>query len=183
MSPQIATLVFSILIFWLFWIDRDRKLRTSKALWIPTVWVLINASRPASMWLAIFGFNVGPQTISADIYTEGSPIDRAVYTTLVVLGLIILIGRSREVGPLLRRNYPLVLFFSFAALSVFWSDFPFVTFKHFTKGVGDIEMVLIVLTDADAFGATKRLLSRIGFLLVPLSVLYCKYYPAIGRLL
>src|SRR5205814_174395 len=40
-----------------------------------------------------------------------------------------------------------------------------------------------VLTDLDPLGATKRLLSRVGFVLVPLSVLYCKYYPSIGRLM
>src|SRR5205814_1506341 len=101
----------------------------------------------------------------------------------VIAGLVILIARGRKVGPLLRQNYPIVLFFGFAALSVFWSDFPFVTFKHWAKGIGDVEMVLIVLTDVDPLGATKRLLARVGFLLVPLSVLYCKYYPSIGRLL
>jgi exopolysaccharide production protein ExoQ len=183
MPPIIASLSFAILIFGLFWIDRDRELRTSKALWIPTIWVLINASRPASMWLATFGFDVGPQTTSVDIYTEGSPIDRAVFTALVSAGLIVLIARHRKVGPLLRRNCPILLLFGFAALSIFWSDFPFVTFKRWTKGIGDVEMVFIVLTDADALGATKRLLSRVGLLLVPLSVLYCKYYPAIGRLM
>jgi len=160
-----------------------RELGISRALWIPTAWVLINASRPVSAWLQAFGLAVGPQTASADIYTEGSPIDRAVFTVLVIAGLIILIVRGREVGPLLRRNYPIVLFFVFAALSVFWSDFPFVTFKHWTKGIGDVEMVLIVLTDADPLESTKRLLSRVGFVLVPLSVLYCKYYPSLGRLM
>lgn len=183
MSPAAASVIFTTLICGLFWADRDRKLRTCKALWIPTLWVLISASRTASEWLAAFGFAVGPQTMSTDVYTEGSPIDRAVFTTLVIAGLIVLIARSREVGGLLRRNYPILLFFGYAALSMFWSDFSFVTFKHWTKGIGDAEMVLIVLTDVDPLGATRRLLSRVGFVLVPLSVLYCKYYPAIGRLM
>lgn len=183
MPPIVATFIFTALIIGLFWADRDRELRTSQALWIATVWVLINASRPASAWLQTFGLNVGSQTTSADIYTEGSPIDRAVYTALVIAGLVILIVRGRKVASLLRRNCSIVLFFGFSLLSVFWSDFPFVTFKHWTKGIGDVEMVLIVLTDPDPLGATKRLLSRVGFLLVPLSVLFCKYYPSIGRLM
>ena len=183
MPPIIASFIFTVLIFGLFWADWDRELRTSKALWIPTLWVLLNASRPASAWLQTFGLDVGLDTTSADIYTEGSPIDRAVFTALVIAGLVILIARGRKVWPLLRRNSPIVLFFGFAALSIFWSDFPFVTFKHWAKGIGDVEMVLIVLTDLDPLGATKRLLSRVGFVLVPLSVLYCKYYPSIGRLM
>lgn len=183
MPPIVASLIFTALIFWLFWADREPELRTSKALWIPTVWVLINASRPVSEWLAVFGLGVGSQPVSVDVYTEGSPIDRAIFMALVIGGLVILVIRGRKVGTLLRQNYSILLFFGFAALSMFWSDFPFVTLKHWTKGFGDVEMVLIVLTDVDALAATKRLLSRVGLLLVPLSVLYCKYYPAIGRVM
>ena len=42
-------------------------------------------------------------------------------------------------------------------------------------------MVLIVLTDSDPFAATKRLVARVGFVLIPASVLLIKYYPALGR--
>ena len=183
MPPSIASLIFTILICGLFWAEKEGNLRTSKALWIPTVWVLINASRPVSDWLTTLGLDVGPLPRSADIYTEGSPIDRALFTMLVIAGFMVLVARRQEVGALLRRNYPVVLFFVFAVLSSFWSDFPFVTLKHWIKGVGDFAMVLVVLTDPDRLGAIKRLLSRVGLLFVPLSVLYCKYYPAIGRLM
>jgi len=181
MPPEIASLIFVILILGLFWADRDPNLRTSKAFWIPTAWVLINASRPVSAWLTAFGYNVGPQKVTADIYIEGSPFDRAVYTTLVVAALVILFGRRRQVGSLVRRNYAILLFFGYAAISMIWSDFPIVTLKHWTKSIGDLAMVLVVLTEPDITAATKRLFSRVGFLLVPLSVLYCKYYPDIGR--
>jgi len=42
-------------------------------------------------------------------------------------------------------------------------------------------MILIVLTDPDPFTALKRVLTRAGFVLLPLSVLLIKYYPDIGR--
>jgi exopolysaccharide production protein ExoQ len=42
-------------------------------------------------------------------------------------------------------------------------------------------MVLVVLSDPNPAAAMKRLLARVGFLLVPLSVLLIKYYPALGR--
>ena len=42
-------------------------------------------------------------------------------------------------------------------------------------------MILIVLTDPERAAAVKRLLARIGFLLVPASILLIKYYPALGQ--
>ena len=40
MSPQIGALIVGIGILGLFWLDRDPDARTSKALWIPMVWLL-----------------------------------------------------------------------------------------------------------------------------------------------
>jgi O-antigen ligase len=42
-------------------------------------------------------------------------------------------------------------------------------------------IVLVVLTDPEPAVAFKRLLSRLGFVLLPLSILFIKYYPSIGR--
>jgi len=42
-------------------------------------------------------------------------------------------------------------------------------------------MVLVVLTDPDPQTATKRFFSRAAFVLLPLSVLFIKYYPDLGR--
>jgi O-antigen ligase len=42
-------------------------------------------------------------------------------------------------------------------------------------------MVLIILTDPEPTAAIKRLLARVGFLLIPLSILLIKYYPSLGR--
>jgi exopolysaccharide production protein ExoQ len=42
-------------------------------------------------------------------------------------------------------------------------------------------MVLIVLTELDQSAAFKRLFTRVGFVLLPVSVLFLKYYPEWGR--
>jgi len=47
------------------------------------------------------------------------------------------------------KNAPLVVFFLYCAASVFWSDFPIVAFKRWTKVLGNVVMVLVVLTEAD----------------------------------
>jgi exopolysaccharide production protein ExoQ len=38
-----------------------------------------------------------------------------------------------------------------------------------------------VLTEPDVMDAVQRLVTRVGFTLLPLSVLFCKYYPGLGR--
>ncbi len=176
--PIIASPIFFAGIVYLFWLDRDPDVEVSKALWIPTIWLLINCSRPVSFWLGI--------TRTADMasaYAEGSPVDATVFLVLVAAALFVLFNQGGRIEPILRENWPIVLFFGYAAFSMVWSDDPFVTFKHWIKGIGDVMMVLIVLTEARPVDAMKRLLTRVGFLLVPLSVLTCKYYPGIARVL
>jgi O-antigen ligase len=176
MPPAIATAVFAVLIAALFWLDRDRASRTSPALWLPVIWFFIGGSRMVSQWLGIEPLEmIDPSSL------EGSSFDRVVLMGLLLAGLIVLAARAERVGALLRANMLLVLFFCYCAVSVLWSDFPFVAFKRLTKGIGNLTMVLIVLSDFNPAAATKRLLAWSGFLLIPLSVLLIKYYPALGR--
>lgn len=176
MSPAIATAVFAIVILGLFMLDRDPEVRTSPGLWIPFLWLLINSSRAVSIW-------VGQQpTVSiADEYMDGSPFDRAVYMTLLIIGLIVLLRRGRQVTRLLGANGPIILFFLFCLASIFWSDYTFIAFKRWSKAIGDIVMILIVFTDREPEAALKRLVLRVGYILVPLSVLFIKYFPLLGR--
>jgi hypothetical protein len=66
-------------------------------------------------------------------------------------------------------------------LSVSWSDFAEVSFKRWIKSIGDLVMALIVITDAEPTEAFKRLISRLGFVLLPASILLIKYFPNLGR--
>ena len=160
----------------LYWLDRDPSARTSKALWIPTIWFLLAGSRSVTQWLGI-----SPIVTSLDQVHEGSPIDRMVFTGLIAAGLLVVVTRWREVATILRANRPIVVFLAYCAVSLLWSDFQEVGFKRWTKAVGDFAMVLIVLSDPDPIAAVKRLLARASFLLIPLSVLIIKYYPDFGK--
>jgi O-antigen ligase len=134
------------------------------------------------MWLAVFGLNAESGAVSqADLYLEGSPIDRNAFMALLAAGLIVVLSRRRQVGALLGSNAPVLLFFSYSLLSILWSDYPFITLKHWAKGVGDIVMVSAVLTESEPDAALRRILARAAFLLIPLSALFIKYYPQLGR--
>src|SRR5579885_618133 len=95
---QIATLIYTLGIVWLFALERDRKVKTSKALWLPVVWLLINGSRPVTVWL-----HITPQS-SSELYLEGSPIDRAIYLVLIAVAVAVLAQRKTIVTRFLREN-------------------------------------------------------------------------------
>jgi len=174
MNPHLATLVYAVVIIAIFLLDRDKGVRTSKALWLPVLWLMINGSRAVSLWLQS-GPTIGDQ------YADGSPMDAAVFGVLVVGGLVVLISRQKQVGVFLRANGPILLFLAYCALSTLWSDYSFVAFKRWIKSVGDIVMILVVVTDRNSLVATKRFLCRTGFVLIPVSILFIKYYPDLGR--
>lgn len=176
MTSAIATVAYVGMIGGLFWLDRDRKARTSFSLWIPIVWVALASSRSVSQWLQMQPLING----SSDV-TQGSPIDAAVYTGLLALGLTVLFVRWKRIRLLLGANGPIILCFLYCLISLVWSDFPGVAFKRWTKAVGDFVMVLIVLSEHDPTEAIKRVLMRTAYLLIPLSVLFIKYYPELGR--
>jgi exopolysaccharide production protein ExoQ len=176
MPPYIATLVFTAGILLLFFLDRERAPRPFWALWIPVIWVALASSRSVSQWLQL-----GTPLTASDQFMEGNPLDRMVYSGLLVIGLIVLAWRRHPVWRLLRANWPILLFFAYCAFSLLWSEYPDVAFKRWTKAVGDLVMVLIVLTDREPTAAIKQLLARAAFLLIPLSVLITKYYSDLGR--
>ncbi len=176
MTPLIATVVYAIAILGLFWLDRDRNSRVSSALWIPVAWMFLAGSRMVSQWLLTTPLDDTPTQ-----YLEGSPLDRLILAGLLAVAIIVLLNRRRQVGALLPANGPILLFFAYCAISIFWSDYPEIAFKRWTKALGDLVMVLVALTEADPSVALKRLLARTGFLLIPISVLLIKYYPDVGR--
>src|ERR1700720_2812993 len=139
MISTIATFIYALGVLGLFVLDRDLTVRTSKALWIPVIWVLIAGSRPVSAWLG-FGPTVTMQ--NADQYLDGSPLDRYVFSALLLAGLIILFGRRVQLRRLLQRNPAIILFFTYCAISVLWSDYSAVSFKRWVKAVSDLVMVL-----------------------------------------
>ncbi|HKW16977.1 MAG TPA: O-antigen ligase family protein [Terriglobales bacterium] len=171
---KLATLCFIVGIAVLFRFVREKNAGVSKAIWIPVIYLLIISSRPLSAWLGI------PQPeMEGGVYS--SPFDATFFFVLLVLAVFVLLSRQRKVMSVLRGNGPLLLFYSYAAISMAWSDLPYVTLKHWTKGIEDVLMVLIVVSEDAPVLAMRRIFIRAGFLLIPLSVLVGVYYPIFGR--
>lgn len=173
MNPLIASVICVMVVGTLFYLDRDKTVRVSGALWLPGLWIGIIGSRPLSTW---FGISQVGYT-----ETESNPFDAAIFGILIIAALGVLIYRARRTQILLQANWPVVIYFLFGLVSLSWSYHPSSALKHWVKAIGDVAMVLVVVTDAQPVTAVRRLVSRLGMVLFPTSVLFIKYFDVIGR--
>jgi O-antigen ligase len=118
---------------------------------------------------------------TADQQLDGSPLDSLVFLALIVAGATVLSRRRLDWGGLLRSNRWLIIFFIYLGISVLWSEYPFVSFKRWIKDLGNIVIVLVVLSDDNPVAAVRFLLARCCYLILPLSIVFIKYFPSLGR--
>lgn len=175
MPPFLALIVWLILLLTLLCFDPAKDSGTSVALWVPLIWMFIVASRLPSQW---FGDQTGNAFEAAE---EGNPLDRSIFFVLILLAIAILISRSFKWGDFFARNSVLMAFLAFALMSVFWSDFPLVSFKRWFRDLGNYLVILVVLSDPRPLEAVRTLLRRLGYLLIPLCILVDKYFLNISR--
>jgi exopolysaccharide production protein ExoQ len=169
----LAFLICSTGITGLFFLDRDTSTRNSKALWLPVVWLWIAGSRSVSLW-----FGMGTSGLASTL--DGSPMDAAIFAALMVAGIIVVFLRRDRTIPLIKSSVPILIYLLYCMISITWSPFPEPAFKRWTKDVGDVVMVLILVTDGQPIAALRRLFSRIGFILFPTSILLIRY-TELGR--
>jgi exopolysaccharide production protein ExoQ len=175
MPPILATFLCFIFLVGLFRLDPAKDSKTSLALWVPLIWMFIVGSRLPSQWLG------GQAGSASQAFEEGNPLDRTIFSLLILVALGILISRSFKWGEFFVRNFVLMTFVIFALMSVLWSDFPFVAFKRWFRDLGDYLVILVALSDPRPLEAVRTVLRRLCYLLIPLSILLIKYYPYIGK--
>lgn len=174
MGASIATFICALGVCGLFFLNRDDSTGTSKFLWLPVIWLWISASRSISVWL-------GLTSDAAGHATAGNWIDQLVAGLLIVFGIIAIIQRRRTSMAVLRASWPMALYFLFCLFSLVFSDFPEWGLKRWFRALGDLVMVMVVVTDAQPAAALRRLFSRAGFILFPASILLTKYFPDLSR--
>lgn len=164
---------FLAYIVFLLWQDHRRRKGVSWTVWMVTIWAAMIGSRPVTTWFS-FG---GEQS-----YDEGSGAERMVYFVLIAVAGVQLMRRKLSFGEVLRSNQWLAVFFFFWLMSVFWSEAPFVSLKRWVKDVGNILMILVLLTEDEPLEAIKAVFTRCAFVLIPMSVVLIKYYGDLGRM-
>jgi exopolysaccharide production protein ExoQ len=177
LPPYIASWLTLAFIAFLFRRDIRQKPDVSGALWLPLIWLVIACSRGLSQWLDLFGLPVG----GAVSVEDGSPLDAWFFFFVIVAGVYVLNQRQVRLSEIVRNNQWLTIFLLFCLVSIIWSDFPFVAFKRWIKILGHPIMALVILTEPNPDQAIKTLLKRCAYVVVPVSILFIKYYPELGR--
>jgi len=176
LPPRLALFLTLAFIVFLFRRDIREKPNVSGALWLPLLWLVLTCSRPFTAWLNIFGLPVSGGVSNE----EGSPVDASFYYAMTTAGLFVLIKRQVSLSEVLQRNGWLVAFIAYCFISIVWSDDPFISFKRVTKIFIHPIMALIVFTEPDFEEALTRLMKRCAYVVVPVSILFIKYYPQLG---
>jgi exopolysaccharide production protein ExoQ len=177
LPPSVASCLTVAFIIFLFRRDIRERPDVSGALWLPLIWLIISCSRGLSLWLNIFGLPVS----GATSVEEGSPLDAWFFFILIAAGVYVLSKRGVRLSEIVGNNQWLTIFLLYCLISIIWSDFPFVAFKRWIKILGHPIMVLIVLTEPNPKEAVIRLMKRCAYVVVPVSILFIKYYPQLGR--
>lgn len=172
MPPKVALIGCIVFIIWLLRAERMDDSSSSFALWVPTIWFLIMASRPVGAWFTTSG-------IVSDL--EGSPYNRLVLSIIIALSLTILIKRKIQWGPLFKDNSWLFILYLYLLCSVLWSEYPYVSLKRWIKISGAIFVAFVILSEKQPLQALESILRRSAYVLIPLSIVLLKYFPEYGR--
>jgi exopolysaccharide production protein ExoQ len=174
MLPTLALFLCTAFVLFLLRLERRASRGVSSAVWIPTLWMLIAASRPLPTWF------VRPGTVTAN-NESGSALGRWVLTALAVAAIIVLVRRRVDWWGSLRRHGWLVALFAYMFASTFWSDFTLIALKRWTRELIVVAMALVIVSEVNPQRALASLLRRSAYVLVPFSVVLIRYYPLLGR--
>ena len=108
MPPSVALFLCIFFISLLFVIEYKQKSEVSFAILVPLIWYALVASRNVSHWLSM-----GTVATGEVDYLQGSPIDRAFYLALILIGIFILLKRKIDFSRILKNNTSIFLLFLF----------------------------------------------------------------------
>lgn len=162
----------------MLWYDRKQASEFSIALWIPTIWMLIIASKPLGIWFNPTGVVIdGGSTLE-----EGSPFDRIFLFSLLGLGLITLLKRRFNWSAGIKENKWLILLIGYMLVSILWSEMPYVSLKRWAREFIALIMAFVITTETNPRKALESLFRRVIYILIPLSYVLIHYYAEYGRL-
>jgi exopolysaccharide production protein ExoQ len=170
--------LFLSLAFSTWFIVRDirRRRSVSGAIWIPTILVLILGSRAVSLW-----FESDAQFVGLRNDAQRSMLDEAFFLLVLVGSWLIASSRGVKWGRFLVANPALVLLYLFFAISILWSGDPFGSTKRLLKDFGELFVIAVILSEKDPLEAMQAAYFRCASLLFPLSIVFVRYYPRLGR--
>jgi exopolysaccharide production protein ExoQ len=166
---QLILLLCYGFIGWLFAKDFAWRKAGGLALLVPGAWIAIQGSRPVSYWIGHGGGS------------ESNPVNTLVFGLLIGSSLLILLKRNLSWSEIIFSNKMIFLTYSYFFLSVLWSEMPGDSLKRIIKDFGCVLAGLVFLSAFNPAHALKAIYVRVSYILFPLSVVFIKYFPHIGR--
>jgi O-antigen ligase len=158
---------------WLLARDCIRRTTLGWALWIPTILVMALGSRSPSEWLAI-----GSAWQESN---SGNALDHVFFLGLTIGAVLVLISRRMRWSKLCALNFVLLLFYLYFAVSISWADNGDASFRRWFKDAGFLFVAVLILSEKDPLTAMRAVYIRAACVLLPLSVVCCRYYPQVSR--
>jgi O-antigen ligase len=174
MDPTFAATSCFALVLALLVLEHRTHAEVSLATWVPTGWLLIAGSRPLRLWFRASDVPV-EQSMEA-----GSPLDRLVLSTLILVGLAVIVRRGIRWRLMTRGNAWLLVLFLYMAASIGWSEFPMVSFKRWVRTLGPVIMAVVLSSESRPLEAVQAVFRRTAYVLLPFSLMLVKYYPSFG---
>src|SRR5215472_11806185 len=103
MPPWLALLLWVVFLVGLLCFDPAREAKNSAALWVPVIWLFFLGSKTPSQWLGLSDSRTGIGS-SVQALEQGNPLDRTVFSLLILLVVAILVSRSFPWGKFIARN-------------------------------------------------------------------------------
>jgi exopolysaccharide production protein ExoQ len=169
MPSQLALIICTLFVLWLLRLERKQTPNVSFVLWLPTIWMLLIASKPVGIWFKAAGDS------------EGSLLDQAFFTGLLLLGLIILAKRRFDWSSAIKNNTLLILLIGYMLVSILWSETPFTSFKRWVRELNAVVMAFLILSERDPLKALQSIFRRTIYVLIPFSYVLIRYFPQYGR--
>lgn len=170
MPPPVALLLCTALVLFLLRLEGRVSRGVSAAVWIPTIWILMIASRSLGEWFPNTGSN-----------EAGNLLDQIVLSSLTIVSTVVLARRKIDWPGTLRRHRWLLVLLAYMFVSTLWSDITLVALRRWAREVIVIIMAMVIMSDSDPRQALTSVLRRCAYILIPFSLLLIKYYPTLGR--
>jgi len=171
MNPQIALIVCTIFVLFLLTIEHRSFKDNSLAVWIPSIWLMLIASRPLGVW---FGASEGGNE-------AGSALDRWVLSALALAAVAVILLRRFKWISIMKQHKWLVLLLGYMFLSTFWSDITLIALRRWVRELVFFIMALTMMSENDPRYALESIVRRTAYVLLPFSLVLIKYYPQLGR--
>lgn len=171
MPPILALFLCFILCIGLYIKDIKNESDVSVALWLPIFWMMLCSSRSLDLWF----------TPRRDIAIgEGGSIDRIFLITLITITSLVLYQRKVDWHKIYRGNAWILILYAYMLISIIWTESPLISLKRWFRTLGDLMVVMVILTESNPFKAIVTAYKRCFILLIPLSIVLIKYYRQYG---